>query len=632
MKKFILYLSIFCFSIQVYPQDAELYETVSYRNAVKNGTRSRDGKPGPNYWQNHADYDISVRLDTTEKKIYGNETIIYYNESPDTLDRIVLRLYPDRYKAEAIRNTEINPENVHEGINLDSISINGRGIDLNNESTRKNGTNMALILEEPLPPGNNLELVCTWNYQLPFANEFRREGFYKDKAWFVGYFYPQIAVYDDMEIFFGRKGWDFRLFHQGLQEFYNDFNNFKVQIEVPEGFYVWATGELTNSEEVYEKTLQERIAKAKSSDSIVHILSKDDIGKDLLINNIWQFEAKNVPDFGFGTSPNYLWDGTSVQLSERRVFVDVAYHPDSKIYPIVADIAKKTIEYASHNFPEIEYPYSHATTFNGMVEGGMEFPMIANNSDSMDTTFILLVTFHEIFHNYTPFMMGFNEKRYPFMDEGLTEFITNKFLDEQYGKSIYSENQDSESAKNIMDDYNFFAGEDDIPMINAYASLNDFNFFYQYYIKPIVAYKLFMETIGEENFKTAFREFVNRWKGKHPTPWDFFYTFNDVLGENYNWFWKAWFFDLGYPDLGLEVNGNTAIVKRVGTGSLPLPVTLTIEYKDGSVKTIKKSMDVWKEGANQIEIELENASEIKEISLDVINVPDIDHSNNIIYM
>ncbi len=613
-------------------QEVPLLETVNYQNAVRKGTRSRDGRPGPKYWQNHADYDISIRLDTAYKKIYGRERVFYYNESPDTLNNIVIRLYQNRYKMGAVRDMEVNPGNIHNGMALDTMIINGEGISLNSEGIISNGTNLSIPLEHPLPPQSELSLYCSWNYKIPLEPEFRRTGYYKNNAWFIGYFYPQIAVYDDMEISPDMKGWDYMLFHQGIHEFYNDFNNFQVSIEVPEGFYVWATGELINVQDVFSRLLLERIDAAHNSDDIVHIIKKDDLNNNLLTGNTWKFEANKVMDFGFGTAKNYLWDGTSVSVGDRRVFVEVAYHPESMFYPNVIDIAKETVKYTSEVFPGIHFPYSHATTFNGMLHGGMEFPMIANNSDNNDSKFMILMSFHEICHNYFPFMMGINEKRYHFIDEGLTEFISIRYLWDEYKMDFYIDSSYSDKPTGIFAAYNklFLSTQDNSSIYNTYAHTNENNEYYQFLIKPVIPYMLFMDMIGEDKFKFALSEFVKRWQGKHPTPFDLFYTINDVLNENYNWFWNTWFLNFGYPDLGIEMNDNNIIVKRMGERALPVPIHLTIDYLNGTSLTVTKSMDIWKGNEKQMTIEIKDFDKVKSISLDTESVPDIDHSNNYI--
>jgi len=301
MRKLIIILAISC-PIALIAQESELYETLNFQNAVRNGTRSRDGRPGPMYWQNHADYTISVRLDTALNRIHGKENITYHNQSPDTLPNIVFRLYQNRNKKGAVRDVEVHPGGIHEGMDLDTLIINETGISLNSPGIMTNGTNLSILLKTPLSPENMLEVYCEWSYEIPLEPEFRRTGYYRDNAWFIGYFYPQIAVYDDMEFSPAMKGWDYQLFHKGMQEFYNDFNNYKVSIEVPEGFYVWATGNLINKTGVFTGPVLERLEKARTTDEKVEIISKNDLDNELLAGNIWKFEASGVPDFAFGTA------------------------------------------------------------------------------------------------------------------------------------------------------------------------------------------------------------------------------------------------------------------------------------------------------------------------------------------
>jgi len=631
MRKIIILL-VLSFPLWLTAQETELYETLDFQNAVRKGSRTRTGNPGPEYWQNHADYDIAVRLDTAMKRIFGQEQITYYNLSPDTLTNIVLRLYQNRNKKEAIRDAQVHPGNIHEGVDIDTIVINDKGISPDSYRIMVNGTNFAIPLRSPLLPGEKINVQCQWSYPLPLEPEFRRTGYYKDNVWFIGYFYPQIAVYDDMEFSPLLRGWDYLLFYKGQQEFYNDFNNYRVRIEVPDGYFVWATGKLTNENQVYKSPILERLEKARTTDETVKIISWDDLDKDLLAGNTWIYEAAGVPDFAFGTAPGYLWDGASVQIGDRRIFVDAAYPSGSVFYPRVIDIAKSTIRYTSEVYPGIPFPYPHSTTFNGMWGGGMEFPMIANNSDEGDTIFKMLMTFHEICHNYHPFMTGINEKRYHFMDEGLTQLSTIRYLWDEYRMDFYQNYWRAASANGIFEVYNYFcvSTQDNTSLFNAYTQIDNHNAFYQYVVKPVVPLMLFSDMVGEERFLTAYREFIRRWEGKHPTPFDLFYTMNNVLDENYNWFWNAWYMDFGYPDLGIELVENPITVKRMGARALPLPVTLTIEYKDGTSVVISRPMDIWKDGARQIDIEIENPKDVESISLDTENIPDIDHSNNYI--
>lgn len=631
VNRFIIFLVV-AGPFLVSAQESELYETINFQRAVKNGTRSRNGRPGPDYWQNRADYDMALRLDTASGRIYGREHITYFNQSPDTLTSIVLRLYQNRYKKGAIRDTEVHPGNIHDGMDLDSILVNGTGVPLAGGWTRSNGTNLAIPLKSPLLPGGSLKVYCKWDYPLPVEPEFRRTGYYMDDAWFIGYFYPQVAVYDDMEFLPLTKGWDYELFHRGIQEFYNDFNNYQVRIEVPEGFFVWATGEMTNEEEVYTSLIRDRLAVSRTTDQTVKIIAENELGKKLLAGNIWEFKAAKVPDFAFGTASRYLWDATSVPVGGRRARINIAYHPGSEFYRRAIEVARNTVQYTSGVFPGIPYPYAHTTTFNGMLSGGMEFPMMDNNCDVRDTIFMILMTFHEICHTYLPFMTGINEKRYHFMDEGLTQLATMHFLWDEYGLDFYSHGKGSARATGIYEAYSqsCISTQDNVSLFNAYTQQDNQNTYYQYLMKPVVPLLLFSDMVGEERFLSAYREFIHRWEGKHPTPFDLFYTMNDVLNENFNWFWNAWFMDFGYPDLGIEWTANQLIVRRVGGRALPLPISLTVEYKDGTDTTLYRPMDVWKSGAREVSIEIEDPDGVKSIMLDTEHVPDIDHGNNYI--
>jgi len=189
-------------------QENPLYEPLNYIHSVETGTRSRDGNPGPDYWQNHSDYNISVKLDTAEGKIFGSEEITYHNESPEILRTIVMRLYPNRYKKGAVRNVAIDPGNIHEGVSLDTIFINDSTFIIPGVDRRAIyfGTNLLLVLAEPVAPGKQVRLKCKWNYKIPTQPDNRRTGYLKDDTWFIGYFYPQIAVYDDQEDYFNLKG------------------------------------------------------------------------------------------------------------------------------------------------------------------------------------------------------------------------------------------------------------------------------------------------------------------------------------------------------------------------------------------------------------------------------------------
>ncbi len=230
------------FSFQSLSQE-KLFIPRNIQSAYEKGTRSPDGKPGAEYWQNSSDYKIEVEVDPSAYLFNGSEEVTYYNNSPDTLKRIVLRLYPNVFKKGSARDYAINPEAVTDGVTIEKISVSGRSINLENQSIfRVTNTIAVIYLPEPILPKSSIDLSIEWSFSLsPKAT--LRMGVYDSTSVFVGYWYPQIAVYDDID------GWDY-INYGGQEEFYNDFSNFDVNITLPNNFGVWATGELQNPEEV----------------------------------------------------------------------------------------------------------------------------------------------------------------------------------------------------------------------------------------------------------------------------------------------------------------------------------------------------------------------------------------------
>jgi len=623
LKYFIL-LSIFLLiSCGLYAQSIPL----NMQDAYEQGTRSYDGKPGINYWTNHADYSIKVSLDPESRLVSGKAVITYYNNSPDTLRQIVLRLYPDLFRKGGVRDWPVDPVDLHEGVKIDHLSINAvvQNLDSDDNNISRRGTNMVLHLNAPLSPADQLIIGINWNFNLPDVTPFRM-GKYDSSSFFVAYWYPQIAVYDDID------GWD-QYNYGGLQEFYNDANNFDVQITVPENFVVWATGVLQNPKNLLPEPLFQRYRKALQSDSTIHILDSTEVKqKKFLINpkkQSWHFKAKDVPDFAFATSDHYLWDMNSLivdSTTNRRATVHAAYKKESWDFYEVADISRASIHYFSTGLPAVPFPYPELTVFNG--RGGMEFPMMVNDGSAQRRSGTVHVTSHEIAHTYFPFYTGTNERKYAWMDEGwatMLPFVIQKRLEPSYDPI----------ARNI-NRYVAVAGHEfDIPMVvlsivygpNAYRP----SYRNAAYDRPGVAYLMLQNAMGEELFLKAMQKFIGRWHYKHPIPNDFFYTFNDVAGEDLSWFWKPWFFEFGYPDLGIKEisetkSGTEIIIEKIG--SHPIPVFLEIEMSDGHKIVIEKSAAIWKTGNTEITVPLNYPGRITNIILGNKHIPDINHENN----
>ena len=609
-----------------FAQEELLYMPVDVRKAYDNNTRSYKGKPGDEYWQNRSDYQIKAEWDPQKHLLLGNETINYYNNSPDSLKRLIMRLYQDRYKKGNMRDFPVDTADVHQGTNISYLKINGEQVTFDDKSPWKQryGTTMGIDLDQPLPPGEQIELEIGWQTFIPGKSFRRRMGAFGDSSAFIAYWYPEIAVYDDVD------GWDLSS-HTGEQEFYHDFGNYEVEITVPGNFIVWATGLLQNAEEVLQKKYFYRYEEAFESDSIIHIVTAEDYADEPITSqndrNIWRFEASNVPDFAFATSNCFLWDGSSIIVdkeNERRVMVDVAYNRDSNEFYDVAEISRKTIEYLSFKMPGVPFPYPKLTIYNGGIAGGMEFPMMVNNGRTTTMARTVGLTAHEITHTYFPFYMGTNEKKYAWMDEGWAVMIPFDFRRQMV------EGNDPLSREIVK--YELLAGREmDMPLMTPSLMMQGSALRMASYNRPAIAYVILKNIMGAEKFREALKTYIDRWNGKHPLPYDFFFTFNEVNTESLNWFWNPWFFDRGYPDLAIgsvqTTGGKTEVmIKKIG--QLPVPVNLRIKFADGNERNIDKSADVWKNGDTKCIIHFEHIEDIVSIDLGNAYIPDQNHDNN----
>lgn len=626
MYRIIVLCSAFVFSlINLIGQENNLYMPLNFKSAYQENTRSFDGKPGVNYWQNSAKYKIDIHLNPNKASLNGSALITYFNNSPNTLTILVVHFYQDLFRSGMVRDFGVNQEDLHKGTKLTKVEINNIDL-LRSKKVIPQGTNKIITLPEKLNPNSSVTVAIDWEFSLPKISRVRM-GAYPDSSFYVAYWYPQISVYDDID------GWD-RFSYTGMQEFYGDFSDFDVEITVPKGYIVWATGELQNPKHVLNDKVYERYQKAQNSEEVVKIISQDDIYNKLLTTDRdllkWKFKAKNVTDFAFGTSKYYLWDGLayrSADLPHEKVFISAAYNEKSKDFYEVAFVAKSSIQYFSEEMPGVPFPYPSLTVFNG--SGGMEFPMIVNDGSAGTRAGMVSVTTHEIAHTYFPFMTGINEKKYAWMDEGWAVFLPSE-IQHRLEKTFFPMEQ-------AVQQYEQFAGQDiEIPLMVPSISLGGNTYRSTYrtsaYYRSAIAYSILQNLLGDDLFKRCLIEYINRWEGKHPMPFDFFNTINDVSGMDLSWFWKPWFFEFAYPDLkiaAVNYNDNNYSIKIEKNGKLPVPILVKIIDVNGEEKTQEINVSCWKDGSNKQIIEFKNVDTIKKIILGSSVIPDIDRTNNL---
>ena len=620
----LLLIAFLIFATSIYSQKSSLFIPLEVQVAYENGTRTYDGTVSNNYWINQTDYKINAELFPDSNLLVGDAKIIYNNYSPDSLRNIVFRLYQNIFKPGSVRDWNVPDSYLGEGIKITSLKIMGKIIDVNSSKVSTAGTNLKIALEKPLFPNENLEIEISWEFN--FSKFPMRLGNYAGD-YFIAYWYPQIAVYDDV------NGWD-ELQYSGTAEFYNDFNNYELNFKVPSNYVVWSTGDLLNSKDVFQNNIIEKIIEAKKSDKTVHIITALDYKNDKVTNsnssgkNIWKFEAKKVPDVAWVASNNYNWDASSVEVENGRRVLTAAIYPDSiKQYRNSAKYANETIKYMSVVSPGIPYPWSHTTAFtNKAKSGGMEFPMMQNNGAPKTESGNAGLVFHEISHSYLPFYMGTDERRAAWMDEGWASLLSQNIVDK------YDTSSGPKYYERRVSDYVRIAGTlKDMPMILPSYMMTHGESRNNFYNRPNVAYEELRQLLGDELFHKALREYMNRWHEKHPIAYDFFFTFNEVVGEDLSWFWKPWFFELGYPDLAIDdikVDGENIAISLSKVGNIPTQIELTILYEDGSSKVINESASVWKD-KTKIEIKQKSDKKIKSIKLGSASIPDVNRENDV---
>ena len=456
---------------------------------------------------------------------------------------------------------------------------------------------------------------------MPSAKNATRECVCDPGTFFIPYFYPEIAVYDDLH------GWASAPY-TGLQEFYHDFSNYDVKITLPKGYQAWATGEWQNAVDILQPKFFERWQQAHTSAEVVSIFTEAELKAGGVYKkdgkNTFHFKATEVPDFTFAASKHYNWDATAVVVDDktgRKTFVSAAYNSESRDFKRVANIAANGIRLFSTWLPGYPFPYPCLTVFNG--NDGMEYPMMINDMSTSENDVVNL-TVHESAHTYFPFMMGINEQYYAWMDEGWASFF-----DHFVGDSIENKQGGIGGGWGFGNDW-------EVPPMVPSRALDGRSYGFASYSRPQLAYAQLYDLLGYEKFHECMTVYMDRWKGKHPGPYEFFNTFNDVSGQNLDWFWEPWFFQFGYPDLKVtaakmdDLSGGPQYVLYVERkGVMPVPVQLEIEYTDGSKERIHKTAVVWRSPDQRtMQIQLLAGKVPKKVVLGSKNIPDSKPKDN----
>src|SRR6185437_9616022 len=602
-------------------QSQSLYMPRDIQHAYDKGTRSMDGKPGKNYWQNHGRYVISITALPPNRTIKGSEQIVYFNNSPDTLKRLNMKLILNIHRPGAARFRETTDDYLTPGVQIDKVVIDGTNKAWNNAAA--SATNQLISLPKPLYPHDSVRIDINWHFEI--SKQSGREGMIDSTTYYLAYFYPRVSVYDDY------NGWDTLPFLDA-QEFYNDFNDYTLNVSVPRNYIVWATGTLQNPNQVLQPEYAKRLEQSYTSDSTIHIATVQDLAAKHITAqndvNTWTWKANNISDVAAGISDHYDWDAASAVVDDathRRASMQSAFEDKSQDFHHAVQAGRNSLSWLSHNWPGIPYPFPKMTSFQGFAD--MEYPMMVNDSHTNDIHFSQFVQDHEIAHTYFPFYMGINESRYAFMDEGWATTFERLIGASEVGQ---------EKADNLYKQFRINrwihdrATAEDLPIITPSSELRS-GYGNNSYGKPSLSYFALKDLLGDALFKKALHTYMDNWHGKHPIPWDYFNSMSRGSGRNLDWFFNNWFFTNYYIDLDLQkvekVKGDYILsIRNIGGFAVPFDVKVT--YADGSMQNFHQTPVVWQHNQKQTFVRIKTGKAIKSVALDGGIFMDADESNN----
>ena len=502
-----------------------------------NAYRVASGRPGPAYWQQRVDYSIRATLDPAAHTITGSETITYTNRSPDTLAYVWLQLDQNLF-APGSEGAQTFPQEgrfggggFRGGFDIRRVASGDRELE-----PRIRDTQMRIDLPQPLAPGGSVALEIDWTFTVPEngADRMGREG----DLYLLAQWYPRTAVYDDVH------GWN-TMPYLGQGEFYLEYGDFDVELTVPATYLVGATGALRNPEEVLTAAQRAALDRARSGAEVVHVVTADQLSDPAAFRPAtsgtltWKFEAENVRDFAWGAGPRLVWDATSWE----QTLIHALYRPEARTWAEAAAMTRHSLDFYSDYL--IPYPYPTATAIEGPVYG-MEYPLVVFVAPETTREGLFDVLDHEWGHMWFPMIVGSDERRHAWMDEGFNTFMNllskKAFFPEsqpelentaQYAAAIRAFKE--QPLADFPDEF-----EPESPALGIAA-----------YVKPAVMLTALRELAGHQSFDDAFRSYARTWAYRHPYPADFFRHMEDGLGMELGWFWYNWIWTIQTNDLAI---------------------------------------------------------------------------------
>ena len=641
MNKILASILLLTFTISGFSQESKYDHREAFNPQFYpypgNDYRSASGEPGPKYWQNRADYKINVTLDTSTHKVSGDVEITYTNNSPDNLKFLWLQLDQNIYRKDS-RGSATTTESggrwanqkFTEGYVIKTVGIESAGKIITPEFNVSD-TRLQVWLNEALKSsGNKLKLKIAFEFEIPERGT-DRMGQLKTKngiVYEVAQWFPRMCVYDDIQ------GWN-TMPYVGAGEFYCEFGDFEFSITAPSDLIVVGSGENVNMQECMTTDQLKRWNDAKNSDNTVMLRNEKEVteksSRPTKPNCTWKFKMSNARDIAWAASKAFVWDAARINLPSGKKSMAVSVYPVESIkkngWQRSTEFTKASVEHYSKMW--FEYPYPAAINVAGTV-GGMEYPGIVFCSYNASGAGLWGVTDHEFGHTWFPMIVGSNERKYAWMDEGFNSFINVLSSDE------FNNGEFSSQSFFGMDMTNYVFSDQMDGLFNTPEVIQQANLGVAAYEKPsIMLHALRDVVLGKERFEKAFREYINRWAYKHPTPWDFFHTMENVSGEELSWFWRAWVLNSWKMDQSVKdvkyvrsdpTNGVTITIENLE--KMPMPVIVLVKEENGKEHKLNLPVEVWQRGSKWT-FGVPTTSNVIDVILDPEKLlPDINRSNN----
>lgn len=603
-----------------------------------NEFRSANGSPGPKYWQNRADYKIASTLDTVQHKVSGEVTINYTNNSPDALHYLWLQLDQNIYRGDSRSSGTTAPSggrfaNVGftQGLVIKSISVDVDG----KKYTPKymvNDTRMQVWLQDALKAaGNKAQLNIAFEFTVPEYGTDRMGRLKTKNGWIyeIAQWYPRMEVYDD------QQGWN-TLPYLGQGEFYLEYGDFDYTVTAPSNMIVVGSGELVNEKDVYPAAQVSRLADARKSDKTVMVRSATEVTDSKSRPSggplTWHFRMQNARDVSWAASRAFVVDAARINLPSGKQSLAMSAYPVESIKPNgwqrSTEFIKASIEFNSKKW--FEYSYPTAVNVAGIV-GGMEYPGIVFCSYQSTGADLWGVIDHEFGHNWFPMIVGTNERKYAWMDEGFNTFI-NGLSTEAFNKGEFNT-------------FSYFGGEEMLrytfndkmdPLYTRPDEITEFNLGTAAYDKPSKMLNALRDVVlGPERFDAAFRLYIQTWAYKHPTPWDFFRTMENAGGEDLAWFWREWVLNNYKYDVAVKSVSQTGTQPQQGVAitlenldQMVMPVPVLVKEANGKTQSFTVPVEAFLRGS-EANFYVYPTSKITEVVVDPDRkLPDLNRKNN----